>query len=50
VLAPAKDIDDVDPLVGPQHLRQLIERGDRRLTEDRLRERIDRDDPVTEGP
>jgi len=41
-------IDDVDPLVGPHHLRQLIEGGDRRLTENRLGERVHRDDAVAE--
>ena len=49
VLAAAEDIDDVDPLVGRQRLRQLIERGDRRLTEDGFGERVHRDDPVAEA-
>src|SRR5215469_12659570 len=48
VLAAAENIDDVDPLIGPEYLRHLRERGDRRLTEYELGERVHRNDPVTE--
>lgn len=45
----AKDIDDVDLLARIQDIVQMIEVGDRLLTEDGSTTGCDRDDPVAEA-